>query len=640
MKKIIKNRTLLIVSCLAILFFSCEKDLYENAIKQESATKGKTEFVKIEDVPFLVPSLIEYNSEYDYLKKDLHHRDNTDASLDLDNILEYVYANNIKTYSVQVIKEFQPTEDKYFENLYVFQKNGIYDSFILKYNPSDDTKAFDLKTFTGQLDIYDKNNVSQGIIQYENGLNKCEKLILGDWVIIFWGNGDISVGGGPGGGGTVPYGSSWTGAGPTGGVSVSTATNSSGSNLGQGNNNSTQNNSTSSPYTPIPVFVPYPSVSNPAQFIHNLGTTNSAAFNLLSPESKDLLNVYIQQNLYNAEELLDLKTFLSNATQTNSIAQLSTQTQLSIFNYLIQNSFLPNSVSFANEVTNLAVIEPNQADVENLTNLTILLENSGNTLLEDSFALTLDPYVDLDLHDPLSPLTHISLKIFFDYRKNRQLNPEWSRAKCMWYASKEIVHLSLDAFGLIPVAGEVADLINGGLYVIEGDGLNASLSFASTIPIAGWAATGTKYAVKIKTVYATGTKVKHVWKVLANGTIYFGTNNTCRAQLRKALGMVVGNLNQAHHIIPLNLQNNPIVQKAFKSAEAFHLNEALNGISLSTLVHSGSHGSYDDLIEGYLNAVPANATPSECFNAVNQIIDKVRTAIANNPTTKVNDLIF
>ena len=125
--------------------------------------------------------------------------------------------------------------------------------------------------------------------------------------------------------------------------------------------------------------------------------------------------------------------------------------------------------------------------------------------------------------------------------------------------------------------------------------------------------------------------------------IYFGSNSTCRAQLRKVLGLVVGNANKAHHIIPLNLQNNLIVQKAAKAAEAFHMNELLNGISLGPLIHNGSHFAYDSKIlqklTDFAAAVP-NATPSQCYDEVIDIINKVRTAIANNPNTPINQLIF
>jgi hypothetical protein len=73
---------------------------------------------------------------------------------------------------------------------------------------------------------------------------------------------------------------------------------------------------------------------------------------------------------------------------------------------------------------------------------------------------------------------------------------------------------------------------------------------------------------------------------------------------------------------------------------AFHMNEALNGIPLSSAVHNGSHGAYDARITALLNVLPANATPDQCYAKVNEVINIVRTEIANNPNTPVNQLIF
>jgi hypothetical protein len=105
----------------------------------------------------------------------------------------------------------------------------------------------------------------------------------------------------------------------------------------------------------------------------------------------------------------------------------------------------------------------------------------------------------------------------------------------------------------------------------------------------------------------------------------------------------LANLNQAHHIIPLNLQTNAIVQKAFKSADAFHLNEALNEIPLSNLVHNGSHFNYDSKIfqklEDFRIANP-NASPKQCYDEVVDIINDIRTAIQNSPNTPINQLNF
>ncbi len=67
----------------------------------------------------------------------------------------------------------------------------------------------------------------------------------------------------------------------------------------------------------------------------------------------------------------------------------------------------------------------------------------------------------------------------------------------MWWGWSNAGHLALDIIGLVPVVGEVADGINGVWYLAEGNYVDAGLSFASMIPIAGYgasAAKGLKYA--------------------------------------------------------------------------------------------------------------------------------------------------
>lgn len=58
------------------------------------------------------------------------------------------------------------------------------------------------------------------------------------------------------------------------------------------------------------------------------------------------------------------------------------------------------------------------------------------------------------------------------------------------------LQVGLDLAGLIPVVGEVADGLNGIIYAARGDKLNASLSFAAMIPVAGNAATAGKWINK------------------------------------------------------------------------------------------------------------------------------------------------
>jgi hypothetical protein len=54
----------------------------------------------------------------------------------------------------------------------------------------------------------------------------------------------------------------------------------------------------------------------------------------------------------------------------------------------------------------------------------------------------------------------------------------------------------LDVAGMIPVVGEVFDVANGIIYAAQGDALNAALSFAACIPVAGNIATGAKLVGK------------------------------------------------------------------------------------------------------------------------------------------------
>jgi hypothetical protein len=63
------------------------------------------------------------------------------------------------------------------------------------------------------------------------------------------------------------------------------------------------------------------------------------------------------------------------------------------------------------------------------------------------------------------------------------------------YDPAAIGHFVLDTAGMVPLFGEAFDAVNGVWYLIEGDGTNAIISFASTIPLVY--ATSAKYIGKI-----------------------------------------------------------------------------------------------------------------------------------------------
>jgi len=214
-------------------------------------------------------------------------------------------------------------------------------------------------------------------------------------------------------------------------------------------------------------------------------------------------------------------------------------------------------------------------------------------------------------------------------------HPDWPKWKIYYHASKEMLHLALDGVGLIPVYGEVADVANGVIYLVEGDGVNASLSFVAVIPIAGWWATGAKFAKKTLHL-ANGSKTTLKWVVVAGEKIHFGY----RGQLRKVLQLAKGDARQAHHIIPWAMYVNKAIQKAAKSKLAFHMNDILNGIPLNTLIHSGSHPNYDRRVFERLDNIATDLTPEQTYDEVLEIISDIRNAINNYPNIPLDQLLF
>jgi len=77
------------------------------------------------------------------------------------------------------------------------------------------------------------------------------------------------------------------------------------------------------------------------------------------------------------------------------------------------------------------------------------------------------------------------------------------------------IQTGLDAVGLIPGVGEIADGANALIYTARGDYVNAGLSAAAMIPFAGWAATGGKLVKKGSHIWSSSDPVKNAfnhWK--------------------------------------------------------------------------------------------------------------------------------
>ncbi|AKK71578.1 hypothetical protein OK18_02020 [Chryseobacterium gallinarum] len=310
----------------------------------------------------------------------------------------------------------------------------------------------------------------------------------------------------------------------------------------------------------------------------------------------------------------------------NKLTSLSTDELTELVNVNKEIEASPYEEEVVKETNEAFVAFTSYADVESMTDAQI--ENVLNQCCPSIIIV------------PQHLIQEKTKMIVANYKFNRKFYPEWSKAKCFWEASRETIQLLLDLGGLVPVIGEVCDITNGVIYTIQGDGLNASLSYASAIPIAGWFASGSKFGVKVMNASDIASRQLLKWVVGTDGLIKFGYSS----QLRKVLKLT-DVTKQAHHIIPwaYNIQTHPIVQKAAKSMNAFHLNEALNGIAVASWRNQPNHNLYNNRIftklEQFKQLNP-NATPNQCYDALMDIINDARQAIINNPNTHLNDLVF
>jgi hypothetical protein len=85
-----------------------------------------------------------------------------------------------------------------------------------------------------------------------------------------------------------------------------------------------------------------------------------------------------------------------------------------------------------------------------------------------------------------------TMEVYAEYSVNflliKKLHPDWNdihlAAEAAWMTLSGKVHTALDIIGLEPTLGSIADFTNGVLYTIEGDGVNATMSFVAATPLA------------------------------------------------------------------------------------------------------------------------------------------------------------
>ena len=284
-------------------------------------------------------------------------------------------------------------------------------------------------------------------------------------------------------------------------------------------------------------------------------------------------------------------------------------------------------------------LEEKELDNESLIAAKTLLEVVRQNLLYESIGTPQANILQANynefaccLSNPVNPFGYAAdMAVRIAYLKKQ--HPTWSIWKCFLEANYESIHFGLDILGLIPVGGEIFDVLNGVIYTVQGDGVNASLSFAGAVPLAGWGATGAKWA--LTTIALANGKTLNLLHKSINGIIDFGS----RSQLREVLQITSPSL-QAHHIIPWGIQSHKIIQDAAKSRSAFHMNEFLNGIPIDSWRNQPNHNVYNDLIKSKLDALPTNLSPNDAYDELVKILEKARQAIKDNPTKHLNEITF
>jgi hypothetical protein len=359
-----------------------------------------------------------------------------------------------------------------------------------------------------------------------------------------------------------------------------------------------------------------------------LGSVPTSPVTVYSPAELIINNAQIYAQYRFSDETIE---WLFDNVQSQEVSEFNT--------FLAQNQYSYEACQFVN----LAVQAQNELQITEILNLiqddfsssdaiqagiltfAALNNNMLNGPYDSNYLNTLSIYTEMDVLDPVW-MMYFSLSC----ASIRLEHPDWSDIHVYWEASKEMIHIALDLGGMVPVIGEVCDLINGVIYTIEGDGLNASLSFAATIPIAGWFSTGAKYVIK-----AGGLKLI----VKANNIIDFGARNSKR--FRQALGLVVGDGKHAHHIIPWEFREiSNLVQNAAKDPRAFHMDDALiNGFPLPSTNHLTGHPAYSSKVFEKLEELDQlSNTPQEAYDNLISFIDELKSLLQNNPDLNLGQI--
>jgi hypothetical protein len=195
----------------------------------------------------------------------------------------------------------------------------------------------------------------------------------------------------------------------------------------------------------------------------------------------------------------------------------------------------------------------------------------------------------------------------------RKEHPNWNSTKVLIHSQKAAYHISLAMFMFTYAIESI--LIDGALYLYEGNGSSASINLAlAFIP----GSSGVRVLAKeIISPFNKSIKLFLLEVKTATGTeIIFQKESI----LRDVIGLTLKS-HQAHHLVPIKLSFHKVVQAAAKSLSRFHISQPSNGIPLLNELNQATaqHNIYTSYITTKLNLIenellPFISTP-EVYNA-------------------------
>ncbi len=339
--------------------------------------------------------------------------------------------------------------------------------------------------------------------------------------------------------------------------------------------------------------------------------------------------------LYNNENVVQ---FLETSLQRSGYSSQYAAASSTIVNALAANKI---SLADANELMD-ALLEAGYSE-ETMAALDITIEAISSGIAHTEvippgfFNTIISPRLSSSLINPIGimlsqyfnqfQLKYASLKL-----ENAKLpvSQQKSNTKLFFFATAGIWHTSLDLLGLIPVGGEVFDILNGFTYILEGDNTNAYLSWAAAVPIAGYAATGVK-AIKAGAVIIATKNASGFYRV-----------NRVASSFTKMTGAGIGQV--GHHIISFHaiVQEHDLFQLAIRAG--FNPNDAIqNGKAIASHLNSGNHGIYANKLVTAMNKITSdfpNLNPIQAKEKLMELIHQIKTTIDNSSGVHMDYLNF